>query len=261
MGRLAAFDIETTGTDPQSDRIVTAAVSLAGGGLPTESRAWLVDPGVEIPAGATEVHGITTEQARAEGRPAPEAVEEITALLAAQLLEGVPVIAYNARFDLTCLDREARRHGIVPLVDRVGGPDGLLVIDPYVLDKQFDRYRPGKRTLGAVCDHYAVQLTDAHTANADAIAAARVAWRLAQRIEEIRTADLHELHRSQIRWAAEQAASLEAYFRERGNDEHVEREWPIVSVPATEPSAVSEPVATKPQAELEPEMTLFSAAA
>jgi DNA polymerase III epsilon subunit-like protein len=69
-GRLAAFDIETTGTDPESDRIVTAAISLVGAELPGEHHAWLIDPGIEIPAGAAAVHGITTERARAEGRDA-----------------------------------------------------------------------------------------------------------------------------------------------------------------------------------------------
>ena len=73
-GRLAAFDIESTGVNPQSDRIVTATVSVVGGGLPAESTSWLADPGVEIPEGAARVHGITTEQARAEGRPAAEVV-------------------------------------------------------------------------------------------------------------------------------------------------------------------------------------------
>jgi DNA polymerase-3 subunit epsilon len=61
--RLAAFDIETTGVNPESDRIVTAAVSLLGGGQPAEHLSWLVDPGIEIPAGASSVHGITTERA------------------------------------------------------------------------------------------------------------------------------------------------------------------------------------------------------
>jgi DNA polymerase-3 subunit epsilon len=227
MRRLAAFDIETTGIDCESDRIVTAAVTLAGGGRPLESHAWLVDPGIEIPAGATAVHGVSTERARAEGRSPAEAIEEITMLLADQLRHGVPVIAYNARFDLTCLDREAERHGVRRLVDRVGG-DGMLVVDPYVLDKQHDRYRRGKRTLGAVCEHYRVRLDEAHAANADALAAARVAWRLAQRFAEIAGADLPTLHARQVLWAAEQAASLEDYFRDNGRDEAVERAWPIV---------------------------------
>lgn len=226
--RLAAFDVETTGIDPESDRIVTAAISVVGDGRPAESHAWLVDPGVEIPAGATAVHGITTEQARADGRSPAEAVEEMTAVLAEQMLAGVPVIAFNARFDLTSLDREARRHGVTPLVDRVGGPDGLLVVDPYVLDKQFDRFRRGKRTLGAVCAEYRVGLDAPHAAGADALAAARVAWRLGEKFDELRATDLRALQGQQIAWAAEQAASLEEYFRSQGREERIEGAWPIV---------------------------------
>ncbi|MCW3040772.1 MAG: Exonuclease RNase and polymerase [Solirubrobacterales bacterium] len=229
--RLAAFDIETTGVDPESDRIVTAAISLVGGGRPTESHAWLVNPGVEIPAGASAVHGISTEHARTHGGCPPDAVEAITALLAGQLRAGVPVIAFNARFDLTTLDREARRHGVCPLVDRVGGAAGMLVVDPHVLDKHYDRYRKGKRTLGAVCETYRVPLTDAHAADADALAAARVAYRLAQRLPELAATDLRMLHHQQVAWAAEQAASLEDHFRGLGRDERIERAWPVVPEP------------------------------
>jgi DNA polymerase-3 subunit epsilon len=231
--RLAAFDIETTGVDPESDRIVTAAISLVGDDRPTESHAWLVDPGVEIPAGATAVHGISTEQARAAGQDPAHAVEAITALLAGQLVTGVPVVAFNARFDLTTLDREARRHGVRPLVDRVGGAAGMLVVDPFVLDKHYDRFRRGKRTLGAVCEHYRIPLTAAHAADADALAAARVAYRLATRLPELRATALTALHLQQVGWAAEQAASLEDYFREQGRAERIERAWPVVPEPAT----------------------------
>jgi DNA polymerase-3 subunit epsilon len=228
-GRLMAFDIETTGIDPEADRIVTAAVSFVGNSLPAEHLSWLVDPGVDIPAGATAVHGITTEHAQAEGRIPSEAVEEIITALATRLQEGVPIVAFNARFDLTILDREAHRHGLRPLLDRVGGPEGMLVVDPYVLDKHFDRFRRGKRTLGATCEHYRVTLDEAHAANADALAAARVAFRLGANVTELHDIDLRVLHRAQISWAAEQAASLEAYFKQQGRNEHVEGAWPIVS--------------------------------
>ncbi|HEY5342363.1 MAG TPA: exonuclease domain-containing protein [Solirubrobacteraceae bacterium] len=227
-GRLAAFDIETTGVDRQSDRIVTAAVSLVGGDQPAEHLAWLVDPGIDIPSGAISVHGITTELARAEGRVAGEAVDEITTVLADQLARGVPIVAFNACFDLTILDREARRHGLRSLVDRVGGTDGMLVIDPRILDKQFDRFRRGKRTLSATCEHYRVKLDDPHAANADALAAARIAYRLGAGVPDLRDLDLRTLHRLQISWASEQAESLENYFRRAGRAEHVDGAWPVV---------------------------------
>jgi DNA polymerase-3 subunit epsilon len=62
---LAVFDLETTGIDVDSCRIVTAHVGVIGPrGEVVEQRQWLVDPGIEIPTAATLIHGVTTERAR-----------------------------------------------------------------------------------------------------------------------------------------------------------------------------------------------------
>jgi DNA polymerase-3 subunit epsilon len=227
-GRLAAYDIETTGTDTENDRIVTAAVSIVGGGMESESRTWLVDPGIEIPAEATDVHGITTEKARAEGQSAASAVAEITGVLATVVAEDIPIVAFNARFDLTILDREARRHGVEPLIEKVGGPEGLLVIDPYVLEKQINKFRKGSRTLSILCQDYGIPLTDAHAADADALAAARLAWRLGRINAELGAYDLPTLHDDQILWADEQGRSLQEFFDSQGRSETVQTVWPLV---------------------------------
>ncbi len=249
-GRLAAFDIETTGTDTENDRIVTASVSLVGNGIDTVSRNWLVDPGVEIPAEATAVHRITTGKARSEGLPAKQAVGEITRVLAEQLAQDIPIIAFNARFDLTILDREARRYGLQPLVDMIGGPEAMLVIDPYVLDKNYNMYRPGKRTLSVLCESYGIALDDAHTADADALAAARLAWKLANITAELQEFDLLELHERQIEWASTQAIELQTYFESKGRAERIEGAWPIVPVPVTvaEVTEISAPLPIAPAA-------------
>jgi len=232
MGRLAAFDIETTGTDTENDRIVTAAVSVVGAGLDSVSMAWLVDPGVEIPAEATAVHRITNERVRTEGLPAEQAVAEITEYLAEIVSEGVPIVAFNARFDLTILDREARRYGQETLIEMIGGPEALLVIDPYVLDKQFNRFRKGRRTLGVLCEGYGIPLDDAHAADADALAAARLAWKLGHTQAELAEYDLPKLHQAQVTWALAQAESLQEYFESQGRPGRIEGEWPVVSLPA-----------------------------
>ena len=65
-GRLCGFDIETTGEGREIARIITVTVVLVGAGQPAETLCLLADPGVEIPAGATAVHGVTTERARAD---------------------------------------------------------------------------------------------------------------------------------------------------------------------------------------------------
>ena len=229
-GRLAGFDLETSGVDVESDRIVTACVVQCGGGHPTQPAVWMADPGIEIPKGASDVHGITTDRARAEGRPAAEVVEEVVAALTECVLGGLPVVAMNAPFDLTMLDREARRHNVKPLIDLVG--DDLRVIDPRVLDGTVDPYRPGKRRLEDLCRHYEVPLDGAHSADADAIAACRVAWRIARQRRQIAEASLEELHAWQIGWARDQAKSLADYFRRTPGKEHqadnVRTEWPYI---------------------------------
>ncbi|MGA1213468.1 MAG: 3'-5' exonuclease, partial [Solirubrobacterales bacterium] len=121
-------------------------------------------------------------------------------------------------------------HGIEPLVELVGD-SGLLVIDPMILDKQLDPYRRGKRKLTDVCAVYGVELTEAHAAHADALAAARLAWRLGKSNPEFGDLDLPTLHEQQIEWARTQAEGLQQYFDEQGLDRVVEPEWPLVSWP------------------------------
>jgi DNA polymerase III epsilon subunit-like protein len=236
LGRLAGFDTETTGTNVETDRIVTACVVQVGGNQPPAPANWIADPGIDIPEAAARVHGITTERARKEGRPAGEVVEQVVTALAAAVTAGVPVVAMNANFDFTILDREARRHGVQPLADIVG--DDLRVVDPRVLDKHVDPRRPGKRTLTDLCRHYQVPLDGAHSADGDAIAACRVAWRIASTHAAIGKATLAELHDQQIGWAREQGESLADYFRRTPGKERfadsVRTEWPLIPAQRTE---------------------------
>lgn len=230
-GRLCGFDLETTSPDPEQARIVTACVVQVGGGTDPHTTNWLSDVnGEEIPEEAAKIHGVTTAKAHAEGLPAKNVVQDIVTELEQAASYGIPVVAMNARYDFTVLDREARRLGVTPLADLEGG--FLRVVDPFVLDKQYDRYRRGSRTLTALCEHYEVRLDGAHSADADAIAACRVAWRIAQRYAPVGEASLEELHHAQIGWARQQAESLADYFRRTPGKEHqadgVRGDWPLI---------------------------------
>ncbi|MEU4947672.1 3'-5' exonuclease [Streptomyces lavendulae] len=225
LGRLAGFDIESTGLDMETDRIVTACVVQCGGGQPTVSASWLADPGIDIPEQAEQVHGISTARARAEGKPAAEVVADVLAALGQAITAGIPIVAMNARYDLTLLDREARRYGLDPLPAGLGG---LVVVDPYVIDKAIDRYRKGSRKLVDLAAHYEVPIGDAHTAEADAIAACRVAWRIGTRYPQVAAYTLPELHAVQAGWAAEQAAGLQEYLRRKDPNAVVPGAWPLI---------------------------------
>lgn len=217
----AAFDLETTGRDPLDARIVTASIVVVNGRSEIlQSREWLVDPGVEIPEEASAIHGVSTAKAQAEGLDAATAVAEIAAFLA-DLFQTMPVMAFNAAYDFTVLDHEAKRHGLEPIAP-------APVIDPYILDKQVDKYRRGKRNLSVMSEFYGVKLLNAHTSAADAAATIGIADALAAKYPQLQV-EPSQLHTQQVKWAAEQAAGLQEYFRRKNPDAVVDGQWPVKS--------------------------------
>lgn len=223
---MAAFDIESTSVDTEAARIVTASIVEIVGSTPRVC-SWLTDAdGEEIPAEATAVHRITTEHARAHGTPSAKAVKEIRERLVSAMYDGLPLVIYNAPYDLTLLDRECRRYGIEPIgAARVP----LRVIDPLVLDRATDPYRKGSRKLVDVARHHRVTLAedDAHTSAGDCLAAARVAWCIAKRTPAGRL-DIDQLQAYQREAHSRWAANFEAFKRSKGEEISIPRFWPIV---------------------------------
>lgn len=218
---MTAFDTETTSPLPEEARIVTASVVRICNAQ-VESREWLLNPGIEIPEPAAAIHGITTAVARDKGTDPAEGVAEIADELYQAWDRDEPVIIANATYDLTVLDREMRR------LNGVGVQVLGVVIDPMRIDKTLDKYRPGKRTLTDLCKTYNVKIEGAHGATADALAAARVTWRLAQKWPEY-LARLEDLNEMQARWQAEWAADFVAYRQRRGDPvDDVRHDWPLV---------------------------------
>ena len=223
-GPLAGFDLETTGPDPHTARIVQAAVRNFRGDGQTGNilaRDWMVAVEEDIPAAAQAVHGITTERARAEGRPLVAVLPEIVDALRAAWERGGPVVAYNASFDLTILCLECERAGLPR-------PELGPVVDPMVLDRHVDRYRRGSRKLVDVAAHYRIAVEKAHDAGADALTAMRVAWQIGKRFSEVGALALPDLHRLQVGWAREQREDLQAYLRRTKDPAAVvDPGWPL----------------------------------
>lgn len=215
---LVAVDLETTGTDPLNDRIVTACVALIVRAS-ADVQTWVLDPEIEVPAGAAKVHGYTTERVRAEGRPYATGYAQIRSALIAAWEAGYTVVAYNAAFDLTMLNAEGVRLGYEPL-------EPGLVLDPMLLDRVVSPGRPGRHTLAGACEFYRVELGVAHTADADALAAARLAWKMS-RYPEVALLDEDALMGVQRRHYRQRQEQYMARALAEGRQPRLSGEWPV----------------------------------
>jgi DNA polymerase III subunit epsilon len=103
---LAIVDVETTGSDPATDRITEIAVLQADGIALTAQWSTLVNPGKSIPGAVQVLTGITQEMVDAAPRFAQIADELY------ERLAGRVFVAHNARFDYGFLRREFERAGL-----------------------------------------------------------------------------------------------------------------------------------------------------
>ena len=149
---LVFFDLETTGVDTKTDRIVELAlIRLTPNGDVLE-KVRRFNPEMPIPPGATAIHGIT------DADVADEATFGQRAKSLAQLLEGCDLAGFNIlRFDLPMLDNEFHRAG-VPF-----STEGRRLLDMQTI---FHRREP--RDLTAAAKFYlGREHPEAHTALGD----------------------------------------------------------------------------------------------
>lgn len=177
---LVAFDLETTGLDVRRDRIVDiACVKLEpDGGRVTRTRR--LNPEQPISVEAMQVHGIRDEDVV----DAPTFRQVARSLL--DFLDGCDLTGFNLRhFDLPMLEQEFARAGIT-FPDR-----DVRIVDSRTL---FMIKEP--RDLTAACRFYCDrELTDAHSAEADAVAAADVLLAQVAHYDDLPVTidDLHQL--------------------------------------------------------------------
>lgn len=160
--RILVFDTETTGTNLADDRVVELGAAYFEGGRRLRLHRMLVHPGRPIPPEASKVHGIYDDHV-ADAPPFPEVGARLALHLSGAALNGPPPVlcGYNAvHFDAPLLNAEFERHGIAARIDPA------RVVDPFVFMKWHHRHLRGRK-LGEACQHYGVELNNAHSAAAD----------------------------------------------------------------------------------------------
>ncbi|MET1260914.1 exonuclease domain-containing protein [Flagellimonas sp. DF-77] len=152
---LCFFDLETTGTNVAKDRIVEISILKVLPNGNRESKTWLVNPEMEIPAEVVGIHGISNERV-ADAPTFKQLSKEIYAMIRDSDLAG-----FNSdRFDIPLLAEEMLRAEV--------DFDMKAMVS---VDVQTIFHKMEKRTLGAAYKFYCDKdLEDAHSASADTMA-------------------------------------------------------------------------------------------
>lgn len=218
--KLIVIDCETTGTDVFEDRVVTAFAGV----WDTEKEGWsarmefLVNPGIPIPEEATAVHGITNEAA-SEGMPPEEFLELLFDFL--QNYADLPVVAYNANYDLSLINAELERYGF-----QAYDWNKRQIIDPLVLERHYNKYKKGKKRLVDIVAQRGIKTDESrlHSASYDCEMTARI---VDQQFREWGT----HTNEQQAQMHADWAESFEQWIRGTKGDPEIviDRGWPVRS--------------------------------
>ena len=164
------FDLETTGINIAKDRIVEISILKIFPNGNKESKTWLVNPEMEIPKEASDIHGITNE------RVVTEPTFNELALAVSEMIEGCDLAGFNSnRFDIPLLAEEMLRANVdFDMDDRVA------------VDVQVIFHKKEERTLSAGYKFYCEKsLENAHSAEADTMATYEILKEQLNRYEDL----------------------------------------------------------------------------
>lgn len=171
--RIAFLDVETTGRDPQKDRVIELAVVIGERGEVLERHSWLINPGMAVSAESAAVHGIKDSDL-VDKPPFAEVAGEVLAKL-----EGCVPAAYNAAFDKSFVLAELERANI-----RLDKPPPAVRrevewLDPLTFARELYKDEES-RALGEMAARLGIDLVKAHRATDDSEAALRVLYAFAK---------------------------------------------------------------------------------
>lgn len=149
---IVFFDLETTGINIVTDRIVELSYLKIFPDGKEESQTFLVNPTIPIPPKTTAIHGISDEDVK-DAPPFSEMAKKLS-----KIIEGCDLAGYNSnKFDIPLLAEELLRAEVdIDLKKRK------------FIDVQVIFHKKEQRTLSAAYKFYCEkELTNAHSAEAD----------------------------------------------------------------------------------------------
>ena len=195
---IASVDVETTGLDPSTDRVIEIAIIHMRDGEITDRWSSLVDPGCPIPEEVTRITGLKGSDI--EGAPSfADIKDEVEARLA-----GHVFVAYNLDFDRAFIKNELERAG--------GTWKEVPYLDPLIFARELHRNQGSKR-LVSVAERMGIEIGQAHRAEDDAVAAGHVLYKFAPQLP----ASLEDLQTLQGQWATQQENERAGWRNRREN--------------------------------------------
>jgi len=163
-----ALDLETTGLDPSTDRILEIGAVRVIDGQIRETYETLVNPEMRFGSRIEELTGITNEMA-AGGRDRTRAVTELV-----EFCQDLPLLGHNILFDYSFVKRSAVN---LKLAFEKEGIDTLKIARALFPDMEH-------RNLGSLCAYYGIRQEKAHRAACDALAAMELYRRMREQFPE-----------------------------------------------------------------------------
>ena len=164
---FVVFDLETTGLDVQHCMVVQLGSYKIVDGKIVETFNTLINPCCHIPEATSAIHGIYDSDVVC----APEFKDVVPDFF--KFTRGATLVGHNAcGYDLPILSRLARESGY-----NFDNP----VLDTLILAKQ--QYRLPSYNLGNLAKHFHIDLENAHNADFDAIATAKLFIILAEKLK------------------------------------------------------------------------------
>ena len=149
-----SFDLETTGLNPDKDKITEIAACRFINGEFTEEFTTLINPGIPIPENITALTGITNKMVE----DAPSINDALPDFM--KFIGSTPLVAQNINFDYNFINKNLQGSNSpfseIPLYDTLSLARGFI-------------YFYNSFSLGSLCDYYGIKIENAHRASADAL--------------------------------------------------------------------------------------------
>ena len=149
-----SFDLETTGLNPDKDKITEIAACRFINGEFTEEFTTLINPGIPIPKNITALTGITNKMVE----NAPSINDALPDFM--KFIGSTPLVAQNINFDYNFINKNLQgsnsQFSEIPLYDTLSLARGFI-------------YFYNSFSLGSLCDYYGIKIENAHRASADAL--------------------------------------------------------------------------------------------